>query len=418
MRLNWQKIGLIALFVAAALAFAFFLYYFFFLPLFAPQPAPVVANINGQLVTAANINGRVVPVTNVNGQLVPVANVNANINTAPPAAPAAPSATAQGGVTKTQPCIREQASFSTMAPDGSLLYYNATDGKFYRAGADCAASVYNSQVFYDVSNVVWSNSRDQAVLQYPDGSNVIYDFSTNKQYVLPKHWTDFAFSPTDDQIAFKNMALDPENRYLAVTNLDGSNAKAIEDIGGVENQFQVNWSPNNQMVADFVEHKDANRSEVYFIGLNNENFKSLVVEGSGFQGIWAPQGDRIVYSVYDANNNYQPQLWISDAQGENIGANRQNIGLNTWADKCSFGSENTLYCAVPETLPYGSGLEPDSALTSADDLYVINIDTGARRLLAIPQGYHSIDKIFPSKDGSELYFSDANTQRVYKIDLK
>jgi len=414
MQQNWQKILLISLFVGAVILFALLLYFFFFKPIFLPSPptvvTPAATTTPGQLPGAGT--GGVTPTTGgAAGGLTPSGQVIITPTTVP-------SPIAQGGLTEITPITTQATYFSTLSSDGQLTYYNNADGKFYRVDANGKITAYSDKVFNSVSNVVWSNSRDKAVLQYPDGSNILYDFASDKQYTLPKHWQEFSFSPNDQQIAFKNMAIDQENRFLAITKYDGSNAKIIEEIGGSENNFTVNWSPNNQMVATFQESKDGARSEVYFIGLNNENFKSMVVEGRGFSGIWSPTGDKMLYSVYTAENGYTPTLWASSASGDAIGANRQPINLQTWAEKCSFADNNTVYCAVPSQMPYGASVDPTITLNIKDNIFKIDLTTGVQKLVAVPEGNHTVGQLFSDASGNYLYFSDANNNQIYKINLK
>ncbi len=413
MNLNWKKIGLILLFLGTVALFAFFIYFFFFKPLF--QPSQPIANINqqilnGQLTGLENANGRMI-LTNEGGQLPGGANISVGV-------PAQPSATAQGNLTKTTALTDTQTYFITSSAPGYLIYYDRNTGKFYRLDSDGAIASYSDKVFFDVRKVTWSNNRDKAVLEYPDGNKIIYDFKNNKQITLPKHWQEFSWSPTDQNLAFKSVGLNPENRFLAVARSDGSQAKTIEDIGDAGNKFTVNWSPNQQMIATFVEGKNLDSSEVYFIGLNKENFKLMTVEGRDFRGQWSPEGDKMLYSVYNTQNDYKPQLWIADAQANTIGDNRERLGLETWADKCAFADNNKLFCAVPNELPFGAGLDSTVANNIADRIYEINLQTGSKKLIAIPEGEHTVGSIILTNDSRYLFFTDKNDNKTYKINLK
>lgn len=412
MNLDWKKIGIIAMFVAAVLLFGFFLYFFLFRPIFRPQPLPNANIVNGELLPPAVNANAPRNFVNINGQLVPVANTNAAQQ------PTQPSTVAQGGVTAINSITKGPAYFPSPTSDGRIIYYNALDGKFYRVNADGQVEVYNDKVFYNVSNATWSADHNLAVLEYPDGSNIIYDFRNNKQYTLPAHWQEFSFAPDSQQIVFKSMALDPENRFLAIAKYDSSQVKILENIGGSEDKFLVNFSPNGQIVGNFTEGKDLDRSEIYFIGQNKENFKSMTVEGRDFRGTWSPDGNKMIYSVYNSGNGYLPELWISDASGDNVGNNRQNISLNTWADKCSFAGNGVVYCAVPQSLPEGAGLEPEVAADIADNIYEINLNTGARRMIATPSGNHNISQIITVPNANYLLFSDSKSKMIYRMDLR
>ncbi|MCX6796656.1 MAG: hypothetical protein NTW06_04135, partial [Candidatus Falkowbacteria bacterium] len=276
----------------------------------------------------------------------------------------------------------------------------------------------SDKIFHDVQTVTWSPNRQAAILEYPDGANIVYNFNTQQQITLPQHWKDFNFSPNGDKIVLKSMGLDPDNRWLAVANADGSKVQAIEPMGEEDDSVYTDWSPNNQMIALHTEGLDFNRQDVYFVGLNNENFKSMVIEGRGFQPKWSPTGDRLMYSVYSSDNDMKPLLWIADAQGDNIGANRHSLNVETWANKCVFASSNTLYCAVPESLQKGAGLFPELAKGTKDQLYQINTDTGMKKIVAVPNGTYNMSDLILADNNGSLIFTDANTQRLYKIKLK
>ena len=133
---------------------------------------------------------------------------------------------------------------------------------------------------------------------------------------------------------------------------------------------------------------------------------------------WSPQGDRLLYSVYSSSNDLKPELWVALAQGENIGAGRAKLNIQTWADKCTFTSKTEVYCAVPEELPEGAGLFRELAKNTKDNLYKIDIQTGLRKLVAIPDGKFTMSDLIVSDNGYYLYFTDTNTGRINKIKLK
>lgn len=331
----------------------------------------------------------------------------------------AASPVAQGGLTQTIPLNKTPSLGATLSADGNnLQYYNPQDGKFYRVNKDGEITPLVDKVFHQVQKIIWSPNKEKAILEYPDGANIIYNFKTKKQITLPKHWQDFDFSPNGNKIVMKSIGLDPENRWLAVTNTDGTQVRALESLGENADRVQVAWSPNNQIVAMFTEGIDFNRQNLYFIGLHHENFKSTVIEGRGFQGKWSPKGDKLLYSVYSSRTDQKPTLWIVDAQGDNIGRGRKNLKINTWANKCTYINDTEIYCAVPEELPEGSGMFPELAASTKDRLYKINTVTGLRKLVAVPDGTYNMSNLVVSKNGYYLYFTDKTTKRIYKIKLK
>ena len=418
MQFGWKQILTIVLFITAVALFGFMIFWFFIRPFFIPTETAIETTETGRLgPTTVNIDGRIY-VLDEQGRLPSGQTIEEYAYT--PVEDLGPaSQTAQGGLTKATLTTPDLTYFSTQNDSGDVIYYNQGDSRFYAIDSNGETSVYDDKAFYQVQDVTWSNNRQKAILEYPDGSKILYNFKTQEQITLPEHWEDFGFSPSDEQIGFKSMALDVENRYLAIADINGSEIRILERLGEKEDQFDVNWSPNNQIVATFNETKDYNRSNVYFIGQNNENFLLMTVEGGGFEGIWSPDGKQMVYSVYNSANDYKPELWVSDASPGNIGNNRRKLDITTWSDKCIFDSASSMYCAVPINLPYGAGLEPEANEVKVinDQIYHINLNTGVKRLIAIPEGDHNVEHLMLNEQTNQLLFLDTNDNRTYRIEL-
>lgn len=326
---------------------------------------------------------------------------------------------ARGGITKTVKLNEVHSLNPSLADNGSdVRYYNRDDGRFYKINADGGATLLSDKIFHNVEKISWSPKEEKAILEYPDGSNIVYDFESEEQVTLPKHWEDFSFSDSGDKIAMKSIGLDESNNWLAIANTDGSKSRILENIGKNADKVYPSWSPNGQTVALYTEGVDLEKQEVFFVGQNGENFKSTTVEGRGFQSAWSTTGDKLLYSVYSSASNLKPKLWVVNAQGDSIGSNRRSIGLETWAEKCTFGSNEEVYCAVPEEIPEGAGLFPELALNTKDRLYKINLNTGVKKLIAIPDDTYNMSDLMVSEDGKNLFFTDQNSERLHKIELK
>ncbi|MFA5754127.1 MAG: hypothetical protein WC905_02060 [Patescibacteria group bacterium] len=329
-----------------------------------------------------------------------------------------PNEVAAGGLTRTEALVKSPTLEPTLSSDGLVQYYDKDSGLFYKIDDQGEIVSLSDKVFHDVDNVTWSPDKDKAIIEYPDGNKILYNFQTEKQVTLPAHWQEFSFSPTSDSIVSESIGLDPENRWLMVSNDDGSQAKAIENIGTNADKVYPSWSPTNQIVALYTQGVDFDRQEVFFVGLNGENFKSTIVEGRGLETQWSTEGDRLLYSVYNSSDNLNPRLWIVDASGDTISQNRRSLDLQTWADKCTFSSNTEIYCAVPDSLERGSGLFPELADKTKDSLYKIDLTTGTQKLIAVPDGAYNISQVIVPENEEYLYFTDKTTEQLYRINLK
>lgn len=329
-----------------------------------------------------------------------------------------PSPVATGGLTKTDVLNQSPSLDPTMSSDGRLQYYDKNEGKFYKIDSAGNKTLLSDKVFHSVDTVIWAPDKNKAVLEYPDGSKTLYNFSTQKQVTLPAHWKDFSFSPDSNQLISKSIGLDPNNRWLVVSSDDGSKAVPLEEIGTQDKNVYPSWSPNNQIVAMYTQGVDFDRQEVFFVGLNGENFKSTIVEGRGFQSQWSTTGDRLLYSVYSTGDNLNPRLWIVDADTNTISQNRRSLDIATWANKCTFASDTEVYCAVPDNLQKGAGLFPELADKTKDSLYKIDLTTGSQKLIAVPDGSYNISQIIVGSDQDYLYFTDKFSGSIYKVKLR
>jgi len=406
---KYQRILLIIGFIAIVFAIGYFLYTLFFKAIAPPKITPEKeVGISPGLPEAKPGEPIVVPDVPEEPPLIKKPPVKM------------PDKTAKGDLTKIKDFVNESSANLVLDKNGSdIKFYDKENGKFYRITKDGKRSILSDKIFYNVETSTWSPTQNKAILEYPDGSNIIYDFDRQKQITMPKHWESFNFSPSGKNIAMKSIGLDVDNRWLAITDDNGSNARRVESIGINADRVYPSWSPNNQTIAMYTKGIDFDRQEVFFVGLNNENFKSTVIHGRGFEPKWNNNGDKLLYSVYSSINDYKPMLWSVNAQGNAINSNRKKLNIETWAHKCAFGKENNdIYCAVPDELPEGAGLSKEFSKTTIDMLYKININTGQTKLIAIPEKNYSMSNLIISNDERYLYFTDNITDKIKQVRLK
>lgn len=406
-----KRILLILLLLVVAAGIGIVIYFVFFLKVPPGQIIPTLFRTTTPSVLPPS--GQAVPPTGVTTTPTQPTLPSAGVIPQPPS----PSYAQPLPVTQ---LTSASAAFTSLnQASAAVRYHNTADGKFYRIGTDGTPQALTDQVFYNVSNVTWAKTQDKAVLEYPDGSKVVYDFNLKKQTTtLPKHWSEFSFSPEGTQIAAKSIGLSPENRWLITTNDDGTGTKTIEPMGNNADQVIVDWSPNRQVLAfsQTGEPQGGYRREVLFVGQNHENFKSTIVEGFGFQPSWSPTGNKLLYSVYSANSDFKPELWIVKSSGDQIGSGRQALQINTWADKCTFANDDVVYCAVPREMPQGAGISPAIVSNSYYDLYRIDTKTGLKQGVALGGDYRIKDMTFDQKN-NKLFFTDAAQSGVFEVNI-
>lgn len=403
-----KRVLIIIGFVLVTMLLGYLLYRVFFKPLPTPTPTPTpTPGVTGQLPGAGQAGAPPGAAPPPGG--LPVAPGVGLPTTPPTAAPA-----------RTTVLTETVTSAISMSPSGNgIRSYDPLDGKFYKVLDDGTRIALSNQTFFDVSNVSWGNVTDKAILSFPDGAKILYDFQTNTQATLPKYWEDFNFSPQDTSIVAKSIGNNETNRFLVTANPDGTNAQLIEELGQNQDKVHSSWSPNDQIVAYSMtgDPQGFDRQEVMLIGKHQENFKGLMVEGRGFVPNWSPSGANLLYSVYNSNDDYKPSLWISGAAGDTINANRINLNIQTWANKCAWQSESSIICAVPVQLDAGAGLQPELASSIPDNIFRIDTKTGRAINLGQPDGSPTIKQMTLSPDGRFMYFNDTTTGKLIRFAL-
>lgn len=405
---NTKRILFVIFFVVFSIATGYALYYFFFRPLAGPPPSQEPPSYTGEL-GSSGPRGDIIPVQDDYGMLTPADTITDGGEQ--------PDVTQiSSNVSLLRDAVTQAVSPST---DGNPRYYNPEDGRFYKINADGSITLLSSRQFFNVDNVSWGNTKDEAILEFPDGSNIYYSFDDQRQVTLPQHWEDFNFSPKDSQVVAKSIGLDENNRFLITTSPDGNEATALYNLGKNALDVIPSWSPNNQVIAfsKTGTPQPDNGEQIYLLGKNNEKPSALTVPGRGFVPNWSPTGKKILYSVHHQRDGERPMLWISDASGQDVGRNRQKMNLMTWADKCVWANDKELFCAVPVELPIGAGFERKPFLVIPDDIYYINLDTGISKKISTPDQNRPVSQPIINQDMSTLIFTDSVTGKLYSYKL-
>lgn len=418
--MNRERIK-IALYIAG---FVFTVTFFFFAIywLFFRTPG---ASVNGN----ENINAAVNALPNVNAanrNLNAAVNENANVALPNVNAGMIPDRIARGGNTETQLLVDHAVLDPTFAENTQdLVYYDADEDRFYRRSADgLTRTLLTEETFPEVDSVAWSPTGDKAVISFPDRSKVFYDFAKQKKATLPRELEDISFSPQGEKIAAKFIGSTEDDTWLTISNPDGTGAQIVEGLGGNADRVDVNWSPNQQVIATFSSGGTFSTEEIVFLGDRGQNFPSVEVPGRGFSAQWSSDGRQLLYSVYSDTTRNVPKLFFMDASGESFGTNHRALNLETWADKCTFSLSGTsVYCAVPTFLPAGSGTFRELAAGVPDDIYRIDLVNGSAERIARPvdsRGLATIstEKLLISPSEDVLYYTDANTGEIYSIKLR
>lgn len=216
------------------------IWFLFFQPLFV-KPPTTNENVN------VNVNTGVLP--NVNVVDPSTLNVNRAVNAGAGILPEI-GEIANGDLTRTRQLTSTAVTEPRIGADGStILYYDAATGQFMRLDPATGESVaIIQQKFPQVEEVTWSPDSTKAVLEFPDLSKIIYDFSSQQQTSLPSEADDFSFSADSTEIAYEFVGPGVDEQFLVVSSTEGDEQRAIAKIADQAPYIQVAWSPTDEVV--------------------------------------------------------------------------------------------------------------------------------------------------------------------------
>jgi len=265
-----------------------------------------------------------------------------------------------------------------------------------------------------VSNEGWIvfAKRDQGIWVMDDGGK------NEKQLTAGKYDIGPVWSPDGRQIAFANQGI-----RICIMNVDGSNVKQVTNSNGFDaSDGDPTWSPDGKQIAfirRFWERKpdgfmECKNLAIYVMGVDGSNVKMLAKAPPFFEvPDWSPDGKKIVIGESDPNGQRAGQVWVMDADGNNLRM------LNDWGGQ-------------PKWSPDGKRIVFSStragwANWKSGDIYVMNADGSNVKLLTVPSLAHDsypawspdgTKIVFCSQEGNnqmDLYIMDADGSNVQRL---
>lgn len=402
-----QKILLITAFILFTVGAGFAIYTVFFKTKTISQPTPEEQQAGtGTLPEAGSAQGGNVQAGGNGGTLPTSGTTNTGGQAIETEQQASNTVLLKDSITK---------AVSPSSDSAGARYYDTETGQFYRVTTDGVSTLMSDQAFPDVETVSWGNTSDKAILEFPDGKNVLYDFTTKKQTTLPAHWEAFEFSSDDYHIVAKSNGSSADLRFLIIAEPNGSNVRAVETLGANASKTHPSFSSSNQVVAyaEVGQASGVDSQSIILVGQNQENFMSLEVQGRGFEPLWSPSGNTVLYSVWTISNDYKPELWVSGGSPGNINEARKKLNIQTWAHKCAWLGESTVFCAVPDSMPAGIGLQPAAFENIPDHIVKIDLTQGIVTNIGKPEGNLTVRDPVVTADGRNFIFTDMNTGSLY-----
>jgi len=236
-----------------------------------------------------------------------------------------------------------------------------------------------------IQEAIWSNNGINLILRYlNDDTDIITSFtakiSTGQKVVgvpgeitgsfLTSNIKQLVTNPAGDKIFNIVDKSDKSGTNGFTTNIDGSNKKTVFD--SQISHWNISW-PKENTVTLTTKPSYRDYGLLYFFNPQTSSFNRILGNITGLSTITNKDASLVAYS-YSTNNSFA--LGVYNV----LNKIDENIQLNTLADKCVWGNNDSkiLYCAVPQSIINDN--YPDAwyqGLQSfTDSIWVVNTETG------------------------------------------
>jgi len=158
--------------------------------------------------------------------------------------------------------------------------------------------------------------------------------------------------------------------------------------------WQATW-PKANIISLQTRPSASDSGYLYFLDPATGKFTKIISGIAGLTTKISPDGQKIIFS---RSNLGQFGLYLHDVASQKT----SSPGVNTLPEKCTWGDNNTLYCAVPRAIP--TGLYPDNwyqgKITFTDDVWKIDLAQKTTALIFPLKGnYDLVNLVLAPKRG-------------------
>jgi hypothetical protein len=177
--MNIKKILVVTAFILSVLGLGFALYWVFF------RSAPITdtGNTNGTPGSFPNIATGTPQITNTNTNNIPtLPGQQFDLSKV--------SKVANGGLTEVNKVTNDPV-IGLAKNNSGVSFYDQAKQQFFKINTNGQVELLSDKLFYGVSGVTWSNTGEKAIIEYPDGANVLYNFKDKNKLLFHKECKSF-----------------------------------------------------------------------------------------------------------------------------------------------------------------------------------------------------------------------------------
>ena len=312
--------------------------------------------------------------------------------------------------------------------DGKVRYVEKSTGHIYEIkpdGSEQSNRISNTTILKSFE-VIWSFDANNLIVRYLKDENnkeVVKNFLLN----LTEQGLESATSSSQGTFlppTIREISSSPlENKFFYLTK-SGNGATGVassfEDNKHDQtffipfSEFDVFW-PNRNTITFLSKPSYITDGFLYLLNLKTKSFDKILGNIKGLTYLYAPSGEKIIYSKSEVKNFstfiYDIKTGLSEL-----------FNLKTLPEKCVWDRKTTdvVYCAVPKNIPFAN--HPDDwyqGLASfSDSIWKVNITTGTtEKIHDIEPNDLDIINLFLSPNDDFLFFTNKKDLTLWSLKL-
>ncbi len=258
-----------------------------------------------------------------------------------------------------------------------------------------------------ITKILWPSTGDDFIAEIttPGGRKAwsYYNSQTGSFADMPSQITAVDWMPGGKQILY--LWLENGKSTLNISDPDTNNWKEIAEMWETDDTLSI--AADGLNILYYRQDSSDATNPINSVTSDGKVWKPLVKEGYNFGVLWSPDSKKFVFGKRTGSSQ-KYGLWLYDLTTEQA----TDLKLTTTVDKVVWGSSgNLLYAAVPT-----SGTAGEGSLTS-DMFFKVNITSGELQDYKITGSSIDGRDLFLSKDGTKLFYRNAQDGGLYYLDL-
>ncbi len=288
-----------------------------------------------------------------------------------------------------------------------VLFVDKSTGNFYEISDQNELLRLTNETILEIGEVYWGkdNTGERVILRSSSAGQI-----TNLNSLIKNSTNNAGLSELTSQVLssdIKAIVIAPnKTKFFTLETAGDGIIGYLNDWTGKNKQkiwsfpfgdWQVAW-PKDNIVSLTTTPSGNDSGYLYFLNPTTGTLTKILKGVTGLTTKVSPSGQKLIFSRH---NSGKLSLYLYEIDTKKT----SSVGLNTLPEKCLWADDNTLYCAVPRSIP--SGLYPDDwyqgKITFTDDIWKIDTKQKTVILLVVTKGSYDLVNLIVAPKRGWLY---------------